>query len=330
MSGSITAVSRSAAYVDADNVSDRIEPGNTVQFDAVIRYQDVDTDPIDLILRVTNPSGVHTVYTYGVDPELTKTTIGQYHAEIVIPDLQSSVGTWQWQWLADGEGFSTQISGETVVSDEKDTVTITVQDADEVLVSSALVSVFNIHGGLVTQKKTNISGVASMVLEDGTYQVEIEKEGFRAPLTKLVVSGSSAAVITAIDLKIQAPIPTLRLCRIYGHVIDMTGHPFIDADVLVEPVGVAVRAYVRQGGSGINPLNQGVMRDKRAIRARNSDGYWEIDLVCGSIIRINIPSLGLIRMFRVPEVAAINLADVRTDVTSASLGAATGERYPLV
>jgi hypothetical protein len=329
MSSSITAMGRTTSHIDADNAKDRIEPGQAVTFDAATHLNEVDTDPTELTFKVISPTGITTTYVYGDDPEITRLQTGHYRIEFPVPAGQNSVGTWKWSWDATGV-VAAHLSGELVVSDSADQVTLTVLDPEAVPVVDALISVFR-GSTLITQRRTNASGVGVVHLEDGIYQVEVAKDGYRTPTTSLIVSGTTGATITSTDLKTQGLAPTLRLCRVFGHVLDVSGQPMMDVNILAEPVGVSVRAFVsRYGGVGINPVNQGVARDRRMVRARSSDGYWEIDLLCGSIVKLSIPAMGVIRIFRVPNSNSINLADVRTDVGQPSLGSMRGERYQLI
>jgi hypothetical protein len=328
MSSSITAMGRTANRVNTDNTRDRVEPGQVVTFDAVTHLNEVDTDPTELTFQVTDPSNDTTLYTYGTDVEIVRDQIGHYQIAFTVPNEQDSVGTWAWEWVASGV-VNTRVSGELVVSDKEDPVTLTVLDPDTTPVKEALVSVFR-NGTLVDQGRTDATGVVKMGLEDGVYQVEVQKDGYRTPVTSLIVSGVTGATITSTDLKTQGLAPVVRLCRVFGWLIDVTGQPMIEANVHIEPVGVALRAFVQRNGIGVNPVNQGVARDRRMIRARETDGYWEVDLLQDSLVKIHIPSLGFTKIFRVPRVNSINVADIRTDVGQPSLGSLRGERYQLI
>lgn len=329
MSSSITAMGRVASRIDADRGLGRYEPGQVVTFDAVTHLNEVDTDPTLLTFEVTDPAGDTRLYTYGTDPEIVQNEIGHFRATLAVPNSQTSVGTWKWEWIATGNGIDTQVSGELVVSDKEDLVTLTVNDPETAPVVDALISIFK-GANLIRQARTDAAGKALVDLEDGIYQVEVQKGGYRTPTTSLIVNGSTGATIVSTNLHTHGPAPVFRLCRVYGWLLDVTGQPMVEANVHVEPVGVSIRAFVQRNGVGANPVAQGVARDRRMIRANDTDGYWEVDLLQDSLVKLHIPSMGLTRVFRVPRVNAINVADIRTDVGQPSLGTMRGERYQLV
>lgn len=57
-------------------------------------------DPTAVYLIVTNPSGVSTTYTYGVDAIIVKDSTGNYHADL---DANAS-GDWYYRWKSTGTG----------------------------------------------------------------------------------------------------------------------------------------------------------------------------------------------------------------------------------
>ena len=52
-------------------------------------------DPATVTLRILSPSGVLDTYTFGVDPEITKTSVGIYEAAVVVTEP----GDWVIGWL---------------------------------------------------------------------------------------------------------------------------------------------------------------------------------------------------------------------------------------
>jgi hypothetical protein len=326
MPSSILAGTKSAARIEPISPTNRVEPGQEVVFESVILYEGIERDPDALSFIIKSPTGVPTIYTSDVDEELEHVDIGKYRIKITIPLAQNSVGTWAWTWTATG-GFSSEVVGETEVHDVPDSVTLTVQDTNVQPIQRALISVFR-GPALVQQRRTDDSGQAQFPLRDGFYTVEVQKDGYRASPVYLTVSGATAAIVTATRL-VEQQIPILKLCRVWGHVIDMSGIPLPDTNVYIEPVGMSMQAFVSSGTGAVNQFNQGVAREKRAIRTRASDGYWEVDLLQGSIVRIYCPALGLQRVFRVPEETMVNLADIRTDVPMPSVGASR-DRIPYV
>lgn len=51
-------------------------------------------DPGSLVLKVRSPYGVITVYTFGVDAEVVRDALGNYHADLPLPDA----GQWKYRW----------------------------------------------------------------------------------------------------------------------------------------------------------------------------------------------------------------------------------------
>lgn len=84
---------------------------------ARVTYTDPDTglvtDPIAVSVVVRQPNGTKTTYVYGVDPELTKVSIGLYQILITL----SEDGTYKWKWTG------TAASKATVDYDECDAET---------------------------------------------------------------------------------------------------------------------------------------------------------------------------------------------------------------
>jgi len=58
------------------------------------------TDPGAVFLKVKDPSGNTTIYTYGTDAELLKDSTGNYHIDV---DANQS-GRWQYRFWSSGSG----------------------------------------------------------------------------------------------------------------------------------------------------------------------------------------------------------------------------------
>lgn len=58
----------------------------------------VATDPDTIVLKVSNPSGVKTTYTYGVGQTIVRDGVGQYHADILL----NQTGRWWYRWEGTG------------------------------------------------------------------------------------------------------------------------------------------------------------------------------------------------------------------------------------
>lgn len=56
------------------------------------------TDPSAITCRVKDPLNVIVLYTFGVDPELERITVGVFKLEIPVP----IVGVWEFRWKGTG------------------------------------------------------------------------------------------------------------------------------------------------------------------------------------------------------------------------------------
>ena len=66
-------------------------------------------DPAAVLFRFKNPGGTTTTYTYGVDAELVKDAVGQYHVDV---DANAE-GVWFYRFESTGTG---QAAGEEAFS----------------------------------------------------------------------------------------------------------------------------------------------------------------------------------------------------------------------
>lgn len=60
--------------------------------------QEMPADPTVVTCQVKTPTNVATIFTFGVDAELTKITLGKFKLEIPVP----IVGTWTFRWKGTG------------------------------------------------------------------------------------------------------------------------------------------------------------------------------------------------------------------------------------
>lgn len=74
-------------------------PGNLVRVDGNFTDENnAPADPSTVSVKVRTPAGASTTYTYGVDPEVIKDSVGNYHIDLQ-PDLE---GTWYYRWEGTG------------------------------------------------------------------------------------------------------------------------------------------------------------------------------------------------------------------------------------
>lgn len=77
------------------------DEGDSVKVEA--DYKDPTTlhDPTAVFLDVDYPDGTGVTYQHGVDPEIVKDAVGEYHA---ILDTAGKPGRWLYRWYATGTG----------------------------------------------------------------------------------------------------------------------------------------------------------------------------------------------------------------------------------
>jgi hypothetical protein len=61
-------------------------------------------DPDTVVARFRDPSGVITVRTFGVDPEVVKTGVGRYYTDIDISVFNVEPPRWYYRWEGTGAG----------------------------------------------------------------------------------------------------------------------------------------------------------------------------------------------------------------------------------
>lgn len=299
-----------SSYLDEDTPSNRIEPGDEVCLSCTILYRGTETDPDDLTLKVTSPGGVETVYVLNEDEDLVREDPGKFRLNFTVPGVAESVGDWSYQWDVTGS-FSLSTAGTFKVSDVPDTNTISLVDDQNNPVAGAKISVFK-NNVLVAFGITGPTGTFDIPLEDGDYKLEVQKPGWRFPKGTLhSINGSGTLTVIGMNLG-SVVIPALNLCRLFGYIFTPTGTP-VRERIVVAAVGEDIRAFADgQIGGGAMRGNVGITRDKMIIHSRIEDGYWEVELVRGALVEVMIPSMSVIKRFRVPEESAVNLADVRT------------------
>lgn len=81
------------------------EQGETVRITGTFSVSGVNTDPTTVTLKVQNPAGTETSYTYAAS-EVTKSATGVYYKDVTL----STSGVWYYRWIGTG----------TVVSADED------------------------------------------------------------------------------------------------------------------------------------------------------------------------------------------------------------------
>ena len=70
---------------------------NSIRLTATFTIADVPTDPTYITLKVLDPTGYITTYTYALG-EITKSSTGIYYREI----LSNASGEWHYEWIGTG------------------------------------------------------------------------------------------------------------------------------------------------------------------------------------------------------------------------------------
>lgn len=73
------------------------DKGDLVRISVTFSVASVSTDPTTVTLKVKDPAGTVTAYTYAL-AEVARDAAGQYHKDITITET----GTWRYRWEGTG------------------------------------------------------------------------------------------------------------------------------------------------------------------------------------------------------------------------------------
>ncbi len=292
--------------------------GDTVRVDAAIQdSEDVFVDPTTLQLTVTSPAGDEDVYTYAAD-ELTRDALGEYYYDLV-PDV---AGRWRLLWEATGvEGLPNfSINDSVLVTPIPCLVTIHVVNQSAADIVGVRVALIHSSGAVLAAGTTDADGEFLLTVLPGVYEVECQKTKTSFPVPSAITvldldGGSQSFTVTGTALTVTAPTPPGR-CRLYGYLV-VTPHP---PRVVLETLAMRSPLVPGGGGTGVNPANVGVVPYRREVLVDNDTGYWEVDVTVGSRVQISVPEMRLQTTFLVPNVAVLNLADARPELTGTEYG----------
>lgn len=82
--------------------------GDSVRATATFTVASVNTDPTTIKLKIRNPAGLVTTYTYLVDVALVRSATGIYYLDFTL----DSAGTWYTRW--EGTGTCAAVDETTV------------------------------------------------------------------------------------------------------------------------------------------------------------------------------------------------------------------------
>jgi hypothetical protein len=296
-------------------------PVNTSQnITSVIRnLSDQVVDPTALTFTITPPTGSPTTYTYGVDSQLVRTSVGQFYVEWLFN--QSGKWTWVWNATLPTPGGTATTNGGIQVTPLPETCTVHFEDGSSNPVAGVNVQVYANEYTIVAGGYTDSSGNLVVQLFPGAYVVEatMAKTGFSNPYSMTVVDSNSPQSFTfaCTPLGITAPAQ-VRKVRLFGYIVGADGTPSEDVRVTVETVAYGgVRPWVASAspGTGVDPIDVMVRPEKRDLLT-DSTGYWEADVVPDSLVRVEILDVRFARIFRVPNdarITTLNIKDARQD-----------------
>jgi hypothetical protein len=283
------------------------------------------TDPASVTLVVTDPTSASTTYVWpgppvGPQVALTRDTVGTFHADQSIASGKD--GVWTFTWTLTGPSF-TQTSG-FVVPPLLQQMTITVNDPTPLPIVGVGVQAFLSPQQVEAGGKTNLSGQVVLFLPPGDYNVELSKTkvAFTNPYALTVADSNLPQTATLVGTPLTIPeTGEGKFTKLYGHIIDMSGHPKEAVRVQVETVGYSGRSLIQPATgteTGTDPQDLMVAAEKREL-VTDGTGYWECDVLQDSSVRVEIPDMRYDKLFRVPIDAnnpttpLLNINDARTD-----------------
>ena len=193
-----------------------------------------------------------------------------------------------------------------------ETTNLTVIDTlhGDIPIPDVLVHVYDATGTiLVTFQRTNTSGVATILLDPGTYKIRLYKPGISSAEQTVVVvdTGGTTPQDFTIEAEavIVAPPASPMLCRLYADFITQDGLPFHQFKLSVQNL--------------FDPMSSSGLAVIEATRQYQTDanGHIEFDVVRGTRIRVAFITTPLTREFVVPNEPVQSLLTVFGAATDA-------------
>lgn len=246
-------------------------------------------------------------------------TTGTYCLEV--PDGFPSVGLWAVTVFVDYNGSVWRSHVEVRVHDVDDvygvivqggsgaeTATIRYQDVanGNVLVPDLLIYVYDTLGTLlVSFARSNTSGIATFLLDVGTYVVRAFKPGVSSIEQQIVVPiGGGTFTLDCESIQVSPPTSP-QLCRLYANFISGEGLPFQKFKLQVQnqfdPASLAGLAVV----------------DRVRVYESDSNGHVEFDVVRGTRVQVVFVTTPLTRTFVVPDKPVENVLTLMGSATNA-------------
>jgi len=172
--------------------------------------------------------------------------------------------------------------------------TVTVENQDSDPVEDVVLEVFD--NTLTTSLgilKTDSNGKAVFGLAPDTYKISPRKKmhSFSASPYTIVVSGATSTLtIACVENFVRSPASQIG-CTIWGYIVSAAGKKVPNAEVWVLPQDITVTSS-----------NDGITKEK--IRTQtNRQGYFQIELIQGQIVVIEVPEMNFSKKFTVPSVS---------------------------
>lgn len=175
------------------------------------------------------------------------------------------------------------------------------QEADTTTIPQAAVSIWADagHTNLVCRKTTDVSGNATVNLDDGTYYWTAAKSLYTWAGGLFVVSADGTENLTGVAVAPATPSsPTL--CTVYGTVLDASGNPISGEIITAQEIVPAA-----SGGYQLS--------DSRVSATTDALGYFELELVRGTTVKLGSATLGISGEYTVPEAASQDISTWAAD-----------------
>jgi hypothetical protein len=284
----------------------------------------VQLDPATLSVTVRDPLGNLTTYVYGSDPEVVQWVEANYYLDVV-PNL---AGTWRWTWGAtpnpgDVGTVVEPLDGSFLVEALPVEVTFHVDDGTDP-VKGARVSVFSTRSYLTNEGVTAADGTVTLRLQPGDYLLDVEAPNVVFVGMEFTADGSDVSV-SGVPFVPDAPTP--EVVHLFGHVLTPEGRG--DTTAVVVMSSLPLNPYTHGAGPSVNPATSNVTRAVKRTRPRSEDGYWQLPVIAGLMVRVRVPSTNYDKTFRVPSgTTHVNIADVRPDPGPTTSGIRTSRGAP--
>jgi hypothetical protein len=171
-------------------------------------------------------------------------------------------------------------------------VVIHTQEADTTTIQQAAVTLWSDSNRtvLVARVTTDVSGDASVSLDDGTYYYTAVKSLYTFVAGSFVVSGNGTHNVTGVSVAPASP-SSPDLCVIFGTILDASGDP-----IASETVTASIRVPADIDGNQLG--------SDEVTATTDSNGYFELELIRESVVNFTIPAVRIFGSYTVPDAAS--------------------------